>query len=820
MSNPTLAVVSTALVAVCAACTHPLRLPNPDGGGGATSMGGQLSPAGGSFLSGGATAGPGVAGSRGFSGGASGPGGQSATGGSTGSGGVSGIGGATRAGGSVGGGGTSAGPTGSGGKSLTGGTMLTAGTTSTGVGGRGTGGNLGAGGGGAGGGTLPIDGGSQCVSRPDTISDFETVAGKATTVRDRMLSGYWYVYFPDSDSTSTPSSGTKQTPALVRGSAVATEAAPDRDSCNQFALHSTGSGFGTQSTSPAGFGVLFAPHAPYDGRGDPCDVSQYTGISFRMKSGNGAPPAVFFEVLTQETLPASTESTTTSSAGDAYNHRGQLLNAPWAPNDMSMAYQTFIVPFGTLVPRWLPSSRGPDRSPRRCSTGTGQPKCQAKPFAPKNALGIQISMYVEDGFPKPDGSTLGTYDLWIDDVAFVENDAGLPAREGFPLAKSGSFGKCGGPNGPSAQAKFLVPAYHQWKARFVRDNKVIRPENQDDTLSEGIAFGMLIALNMNDQALFDGLYATWKGNPAAGASTLMTSCLGSGGGPTGQACTRSDGSATGADQDAAYALLMAGRLWGGAYQADAIAMLREIWDNDVDGTGTKLPKGGSKYQSPTGTTYPQITSPSYFAPSYYRTFAGVDPDTSHDWSGVAAAVYQVLKGPISGSFGLVPAWCGKTCTVAASTGSALDIAYQYDAHRLPMRIALDYCLNGTAEAKAYTDLTTAFFARVGSDGIGFITDMYTTTGSTPGCTGSSPGITTSSASVLGTAAVGAMASANPTFLNDAYQAVFDVATRGTLAPPLYEGPDYRCSDGQPTYGYYNATVGLLTLLIMTHNFMH
>ena len=39
--------------------------------------------------------------------------------------------------------------------------------------------------------------------------------------------------------------------------------------------------------------------------------------------------------------------------------------------------------------------------------------------------------------------------------------------------------------------------------------RVIRPENQNDTVSEGIAYGMLIAVNMGDKTLFDNLYAYW-----------------------------------------------------------------------------------------------------------------------------------------------------------------------------------------------------------------------------------------------------------------------------------------------------------------------
>jgi len=474
------------------------------------------------------------------------------------------------------------------------------------------------------------------------------------------------------------------------------------------------------------------------------------------------------------------------------------------------------VPFGTMVPRWLPSSNGSsyERPSHGACALSAQLKCQAAPFVASDVLGIRISMHPDSGFPKPVGSTLGTFDLWIDDVAFVKNDAGLPTRKGFPLTNPGSFGQCKMPEGPSANAKFLVPAYNQWKAKFVRNNKVIRTENGDDVVSEGIAFGMLIALNMNDQSLFDGLYGTWKSNLAADTKTLMKSCLGGTQGLDTE-CSPTDSSSTGADQDVAYALLMADRLWGGTYKADALSMLKEIWDKDIDGADTKLPKGGSRYKAPTGTDSDQITSASYFAPSYYRAFATMDADSSHDWLGVVAAVYKAINGPIAGSYGLIPAWCGKSCTVAASNAGWGSGNYQYDSHRIPMRIALDTCFNGAVEAKAYTDRTTSFFVHAGRNGMGHITDTYNPQ------SGQADGPwTTNSASILGTAAVGAMASGKDrTFLDDAYQIVFDVATRGTMAPALI--PPFGSADRrQPTYGYYNATMAMLTLLIMTGNFMH
>ena len=57
-----------------------------------------------------------------------------------------------------------------------------------------------------------------------------------------------------------------------------------------------------------------------------------------------------------------------------------------------------------------------------------------------------------------------------------------------------------------------------------------------------------------------------------------------------------------------------------------------------------------------------------------------------------------------------------------------------------------------------------------------------------------------------------MAAGNQNFLNDAYQAVFDAVTRGTSAPVD--------TNSKTPYSYYNATVGMLTLLMMNGNFSH
>jgi endo-1,4-beta-D-glucanase Y len=287
------------------------------------------------------------------------------------------------------------------------------------------------------------------------------------------------------------------------------------------------------------------------------------------------------------------------------------------------------------------------------------------------------------------------------------------------------------------------------------------------------------------------LWTYWKNHAAvtSGSVALMTWRIGGAGGT---------GSATDSDEDVAFALLMASKQWGGTYTAQlASDMIALVYANDIDdASGT--PKGGNQYQTV------EPTNPSYFAPAYYREFGKIDPR----WSAVVTRVYALLGGGIVPANGLVPAWCGTGCTVPAtnqgSANPATDMQYQYDAHRVPWRIGIDYCWNGTAAAgaKTYTDKTTAFFSAI--NGVGRIWDVYTTAGA------KGTGAGNNSMSVIGTAGVGAMASGNAAFAQSAYQQVLDGVNRGTL--------DVAATGMQSGYSYFNATVGMLTLLTMTGNF--
>lgn len=105
--------------------------------------------------------------------------------------------------------------------------------------------------------------------------------------------------------------------------------------------------------------------------------------------------------------------------------------------------------------------------------------------------------------------------------------------------------------------------YNDWKATYVTSNgaKGFRRVQRDpgtnyDTVSEGIGYGMWIAVYMDDQSLVEDLYRYAKA--LFDARGLMHWQIDANGNVIGQ------NAATDADQDMAVALIFAHRKWGSA----------------------------------------------------------------------------------------------------------------------------------------------------------------------------------------------------------------------------------------------------------------
>jgi endo-1,4-beta-D-glucanase Y len=356
------------------------------------------------------------------------------------------------------------------------------------------------------------------------------------------------------------------------------------------------------------------------------------------------------------------------------------------------------------------------------------------------------------------------------------------ANAAFPYPQGHALPNC---TFPTYDTDTVETAYQNWKAAFFDGTKVIRPENGNDTVSEGIGYGMLIGVFMDDQPMFDALWSFAKSH--FDGNHLMTWCI-----PAGTGSCSGGGSATDGDEDMAYALLMASKQWsGGTYASDASTLISNIYTHEVSGN---ILEGGDGFNNA------NELDPSYFAPSYYRAFATVD--SGHNWAGVLSECYTVLSNA-QGSYGLVPNWVNTGGTGISSVDSTHGIYFGYDACRIPFRVGLDVCLNGNAtpEAETYVGLITSFYAsKATATSLSGISDGYTTTGGMPPYTVYGAGM-----AFLGPGGVAAMANGNDALRDLTYVYLKSETT----------GPQMKVSG---TFSYFNASWGVLSLMAMSGNF--
>jgi hypothetical protein len=404
-----------------------------------------------------------------------------------------------------------------------------------------------------------------------------------------------------------------------------------------------------------------------------------------------------------------------------------------------------------------------------------------------------------------------------------------PASNGtnFPFPQNRQMSGCVYPT--AYDNNDVIAAYTKWKTDLVTSNgaggfqRVQRTSTDgvnantplNSTVSEGIGYGMLIAVYMGDHTLFDNL---WKYEQLhLDPNGLMNWSIDASGNTTSSGGMQvGGGAATDADEDIAWALAMADKQWGSAgainYGSAALKQIQAIWNHEV--YSSKLAGPGDSW-GPTNLF--NDVNVSYFAPAYYRLFKQLDTDTTHAWDAVTQTVFDTIFCDKSGMMfcnvlntanknttnGLVPGWSTNT----GGMSSAGPFNYQYDACRTPFRIGVDWCLNSVAasgaaaainpsRAQQYVALTSSFFSGVGAANI---VDGYNLDGTVNSSAHQvSQG---QSAAFIGPAAVGAMNSAsNQSFLNSAYGLV---KTNNLLVGGAY----------------YEESWTVMSLLMMTGNFL-
>ncbi|MDP9036182.1 MAG: glycosyl hydrolase family 8 [Myxococcota bacterium] len=369
--------------------------------------------------------------------------------------------------------------------------------------------------------------------------------------------------------------------------------------------------------------------------------------------------------------------------------------------------------------------------------------------------------------------------------AALSRETALPSEDAVAPATSVSgaaLGHCAAPLGASwldAQA-----AYSKWKSDLLTSNgargflRVDRPNSPGSihtSNSEGIAYGMILAVAMNDQPTFDSL---WKYEQLFldGSGLMNWEILPDGSGPT----TQGTGAATDADEDMAFALLWADHRWGGrgsladAYRAVALKQIALVWQSEVDHSRGEALKPGDQF--PGGAA---ILNISYFAPAYYRLF-GVASGDQTSWNKVVESSYAILAATLNAANknttnGLLPAWSTPAGAPQAPNAN-LSTDHQLDSCRVPFRVGQDYCWYGEGRAKEYLARISTFYQQIGARNI---VDGYTL----DGLPRPSHATVNQSAAFVGAAGVGAMS--DPAFAMLRDQAYAGVATLKELDGSLY-----------------------------------
>ncbi len=232
-----------------------------------------------------------------------------------------------------------------------------------------------------------------------------------------------------------------------------------------------------------------------------------------------------------------------------------------------------------------------------------------------------------------------------------------------------------------------ISSYNDWKTKYVQSIgtgqlRVVRPENNNDTVSEGIGYGMLLSYFANDQATFSGL---WNyASKYLDTNGLMNWQIDSSGNIIGQ------GSATDADEDMAYALLRADSKWpGNQYGASAKKLISSMMATEV--LSSNLINPGDNW----GST--KIINPSYLAPAYYRAFSSFTGDAR--WQTVADKSLSWAADVSNNSTGLFPDWINDDLSAASISWDSHPNDFYYDAVRTPIRLFMEYKWNNNQTAK-------------------------------------------------------------------------------------------------------------------------
>lgn len=262
----------------------------------------------------------------------------------------------------------------------------------------------------------------------------------------------------------------------------------------------------------------------------------------------------------------------------------------------------------------------------------------------------------------------------------------------FPRAGTYKYGVKAGTTYAPALGGEINTAFKAWKtAQLDSSGSMMRVkfDNTTYTVSEGIGYGMLIMVYMdntvnNTQGQFDKLWAYYKN--FRNSNGLMHWKI------QGFSSANQQNGATDAELDVALALLMAYKQWGNAqYLTDAKSLISIIWNKEVASNRLKP-----------GDAWDDYKNPSYFSPGALELFKLVD---ANGWDAVMTSEYSMIKANQNATTGITSDWC-TTSGSAVQGKETKQMGMNYDGVRTPWRLAIGYAWFGHPDAKIIDDKLT------------------------------------------------------------------------------------------------------------------
>jgi oligosaccharide reducing-end xylanase len=253
-----------------------------------------------------------------------------------------------------------------------------------------------------------------------------------------------------------------------------------------------------------------------------------------------------------------------------------------------------------------------------------------------------------------------------------------------------------------------------------------------DARTEGLSYGMMIAVQLNKKDVFDRIwrwskkYLQHQDGPRAGyfAWSINPKTM----------KRNSEGSASDGELYFVTSLLFANNRWGNNtginYYQEARRILDEMWKKDGKSNIHNLINTEHKQISfvPEGDGY-NWTDPSYHLPAFLEVWALYAKDGHEQFyrecADTSRAYLHRACDPVTG---LNPDY--SEFTGAAHTARWMPVAFRYDSWRVPMNIAMDY--NWFGKDKSWQeDYASRFEAFLRSKGIDTFEDQFNMDGSRP-----------------------------------------------------------------------------------------